>query len=103
MLIQRIKTQRYLYVLAVALFAASLLVISFHRHTDFVSKRSCSICKVAKDISGGRIEAPVLMVHLSIVSSIIFVFAFLPLTVLLTLTQSTRASPPSHSVHVHYI
>jgi len=103
MLIQRIKTKRYLYFLTVALFAASLLVISFHKHADFVSKRSCSICKVAKDISGSKIEVPFLMVHLPVVSWIIFVFSFLPLAVLLTPTQNTRASPPRHTVHVYSI
>lgn len=94
MLIQRIKTKKYLYFLMVALFAASLLVISFHKHTDFISKRNCSICKVAKDISGSKIEVPFLVVHQPIVTSIVFVFAFLPLAVLFTLTQNSRASPP---------
>lgn len=93
MLIQRLKKYRRLYLIALVLFAFSLMVISFHRHYNNQSRVKCPICKTAKDISSSKALEPVCLPLREMVAVLYTVDIFFPVAVTLLLTQDSRASP----------
>jgi len=93
MLLQRLKKYRRIYLLAVVLFAVSLMLISFHRHANNQSSATCPICKTAKDISSSKVLEPFCPVILEMVVTLDSIEIFTPVVVSLLLTQDSRASP----------
>lgn len=93
MLLQRLKKYRRLYLLAVVLFAISLMVIFFHRHADNLSRTTCPICKTAKDISSSKVLEPFCPALREIVAVLNSIDIFSPVVVSLLLTQDSRGSP----------
>ena len=93
MLLQRLKKYRRLYLLAVVLFAISLMVIFFHRHANNQSRVTCPICKIAKDISSSKVLEPFCPLIREMVAALDPIEIFSPVAISLLLTQDSRASP----------
>lgn len=94
MLIQLLKKYRWLYLLAVVLIAASLMVISFHHHGSNTSRSSCKICKIAKDLSSSILTETFCPLLRDMVATVYPVDIFSPEVVSLQLAHNSRASPP---------
>lgn len=93
MLLQRLKKYRRIYLLAVVLFAFSLMVISFHQHNNNQLRVKCPICKTAKDISSSKVLEPFCPHFREMVAALYSVDTFSPVAISLLLAQDSRASP----------
>lgn len=93
MLFQLMKKYRRLYLFAVVLIAASLIVISFQHHGSNTSRSSCKICKIAKDLSSCIVTEPICPLLRDVVATFYPVDIFSPEVASLQLAHNSRASP----------